>query len=974
MNVTLYGYVGNRHIRIGSLHLAGDKIVMDVNPGYPNQARARSLLTAVATNPVRYGDRVTTPDTPEAFLHVLQAQYDGAYFYVTAPTDIVQKYTGVWDETDSDEMIPGNFERVLRDGPPDEPRDEIGRWTTGGAGAGLSPTQTAILAHVKEHGGKLVRKPGGFWHAEGSPMDAKGIPEKWVGASTVHALERKGVLERTHEFPEAWRDSRRLVEPKTAWTKPTAEDFITARDKNPRPDFFSHLEPGDLADHKLIMNKDGTAGAAVAPDGDVQNIFRNPGAPKGAGSAALKEAVKQGGMMLDAYDYETPGQPGLPDIYRKAGFVETGRMKFNPVFRPHWPADRKPDVVFMAYVGGDQSGSPKATNYYASHEWNNAKAYSTEVAKEAADKTIGRANFMAAKPGRGVSGTSAAWKTHKVTVQAGEYPESNTEVTQHITHDGQFTITPSGGMKYVPAHGIRGVAYNHWVWSGYRLTDLRPDRPEWENETQRFTTVAGAKKAAEHRLRRASTKKAELSGADAESEKINENKKEWGNKVHLFRAAEWTHKNGHPRCIRCGDEESVDGLCMPDLIKYARMLDKAFSGRIETPDMAKWVTQFHKQCIEKGESCAVAWPVCPVGKEEIAKYITSSKGKFLVHAESGKVLGTHGSRGEAEAQLRAIEANKHSKEKAEIEKAWTDAARAASIAARSKGWKGESHAPAIGEEGSSHPQTLFTHPDHPGHRITISHEDEGVWHHYTPGPGGSAKGSSQESSNVGVVPLSTHLDEFHGTKKVVGEKAPNQKSIDALQAAFMEFAKAAGIVIKREDVLCEQVENDDDGAVYKIEYSGGREFFKESGGQAVRLAVYTQKSGLHPIAKAEMQRYTLGAVYAPGETDYHGDTMTELELEKAAWAYAQKDGMTARVGLMHKDGTAGSGKVVESYLYRGPVWKLKDAAGRDQTITPGTWMLGVVWEPEAWAKVMDKSVTGYSLQGVARKFSGDKEI
>lgn len=44
---------------------------------------------------------------------------------------------------------------------------------------------------------------------------------------------------------------------------------------------------------------------------------------------------------------------------------------------------------------------------------------------------------------------------------------------------------------------------------------------------------------------------------EKESEQIRENAK----KVkypHKFKAAEWTHPNGHPRCIHCGDEERVD--------------------------------------------------------------------------------------------------------------------------------------------------------------------------------------------------------------------------------------------------------------------------------------------------------------------------------------------------------------------------------------------------------------------------------
>jgi len=56
--------------------------------------------------------------------------------------------------------------------------------------------------------------------------------------------------------------------------------------------------------------------------------------------------------------------------------------------------------------------------------------------------------------------------------------------------------------------------------------------------------------------------KKELSAADKEWETIkeNQNKPKAKNK-HKFQAAEWTHPNGHPRCLLCGDEERTDGFC-----------------------------------------------------------------------------------------------------------------------------------------------------------------------------------------------------------------------------------------------------------------------------------------------------------------------------------------------------------------------------------------------------------------------------
>jgi len=49
---------------------------------------------------------------------------------------------------------------------------------------------------------------------------------------------------------------------------------------------------------------------------------------------------------------------------------------------------------------------------------------------------------------------------------------------------------------------------------------------------------------------------------EAETAKIRENKKlPAAAKRHKFKAAEFTHKNGHPRCLICGDEPDMDGMC-----------------------------------------------------------------------------------------------------------------------------------------------------------------------------------------------------------------------------------------------------------------------------------------------------------------------------------------------------------------------------------------------------------------------------
>lgn len=124
------------------------------------------------------------------------------------------------------------------------------------------------------------------------------------------------------------------------------ESFIAARDKTTRPQFLSPLKPDDLSDHTLLVTKDKTAGVAIDPKGDLQNLFNN-GGPKGIAADLVGEAIGKGARTLDCYDGHLPG------YYRQFGFEETGRIKFNPEFAHGWDIEKhgRPDVVFMAWKG-----------------------------------------------------------------------------------------------------------------------------------------------------------------------------------------------------------------------------------------------------------------------------------------------------------------------------------------------------------------------------------------------------------------------------------------------------------------------------------------------------------------------------------------------------------------------------------------------------------------------------------------------
>jgi len=168
------------------------------------------------------------------------------------------------------------------------------------------------------------------------------------------------------------------------------EQFTTSVDDliEREPDmgaFLSEHPPDELSDHTLLQSEGGTAGVAVSPDGNIQNLHTTPDAPPGAGEAMLREAIDAGGRTLDNYD------TFLTELYARNGFREAARMDFNPQFAPEeWKYDEyaQPDVVFMYYDPDEEY--EQSDEYIDASEWGDTK-------QNAAD----RANFDAPAPSGG---------------------------------------------------------------------------------------------------------------------------------------------------------------------------------------------------------------------------------------------------------------------------------------------------------------------------------------------------------------------------------------------------------------------------------------------------------------------------------------------------------------------------------------------------------------------------------------------
>lgn len=123
------------------------------------------------------------------------------------------------------------------------------------------------------------------------------------------------------------------------------------------------------------------------------------------------------------------------------------------------------------------------------------------------------------------------------------------------------------------------------------------------------------------------------------------------------------------------------------------------------------------------------------------------------------------------------------------------------------------------------------------------------------------------------------------------------------------------------------------------------------------------------LKASDERRYLLTVVYSPHRmplrgADHKVDLATPDVLEKACWHYALKGLGT---GMWHEDGHADEAVCVENYVYRGPNWTVKDAAGNEQVIKAGTWLAGYILSPHAWDLYKSGRIGGVSMQGAAAR-------
>ncbi|CAB4123985.1 hypothetical protein UFOVP45_84 [uncultured Caudovirales phage] len=106
----------------------------------------------------------------------------------------------------------------------------------------------------------------------------------------------------------------------------------------------------DYKGMRTFLTRDGSAGYAVTPAGELTSVFKHKDSPHGniAQYAAEHAQVVGGATHLSAFD------PELPKRYTAGGFTAVAHVPFNPDYKPAgWDMEKqgKPDVVFMAAKG-----------------------------------------------------------------------------------------------------------------------------------------------------------------------------------------------------------------------------------------------------------------------------------------------------------------------------------------------------------------------------------------------------------------------------------------------------------------------------------------------------------------------------------------------------------------------------------------------------------------------------------------------
>lgn len=134
-----------------------------------------------------------------------------------------------------------------------------------------------------------------------------------------------------------------------------------AKKANPMGAAVDVHKVSDYKKMKLFTTRDGLAGFAVHPNGELNSVFKHPDAPySGVARRAAEAGILMGGAThASAFDAK------LPDMYASGGLAPLSHVQWNEEYKPpRWKVSRqgRPDVAFLG------------ANPSSAYEYNKTKA------------------------------------------------------------------------------------------------------------------------------------------------------------------------------------------------------------------------------------------------------------------------------------------------------------------------------------------------------------------------------------------------------------------------------------------------------------------------------------------------------------------------------------------------------------------------------------------------------------------------
>ena len=122
-----------------------------------------------------------------------------------------------------------------------------------------------------------------------------------------------------------------------------AKSIKEAKAANPHGGAVDEHSIEELKTFKTFLSKNGMAGVAVKPDGDITAVFKNSNyKARGAVNDLIITARENGGVKMDCYGI------GLVNKYEQCGYTPVARIPFNPEYADDpWLLEKKPDVYVL---------------------------------------------------------------------------------------------------------------------------------------------------------------------------------------------------------------------------------------------------------------------------------------------------------------------------------------------------------------------------------------------------------------------------------------------------------------------------------------------------------------------------------------------------------------------------------------------------------------------------------------------------